>query len=66
MLKITVLFISVREMTEKEKKSGTPSSEDSLLTIVQALMCHRQGEESEGFSRRAIKSLVRKLMVQKL
>ncbi|KAL1513629.1 hypothetical protein ABEB36_003018 [Hypothenemus hampei] len=38
-----------------------PSSADACQNIVHTLMCHRQGGESEGFSRRAIESLVKKL-----
>lgn len=45
--------------------SGTgqpgPTSADACLTIVHSLMCHRQGGESESFSKRAIESLVKKL-----
>ncbi|XP_066139406.1 mothers against decapentaplegic homolog 4-like isoform X2 [Euwallacea fornicatus] len=38
-----------------------PSSADACQNIVHTLMCHRQGGESEGFARRAIESLVKKL-----
>ncbi|XP_064215312.1 mothers against decapentaplegic homolog 4 isoform X2 [Tribolium castaneum] len=38
-----------------------PSSADACLSIVHSLMCHRQGGESEGFAKRAIESLVKKL-----
>lgn len=38
-----------------------PTSADACLTIVHSLMCHRQGGESESFSKRAIESLVKKL-----
>lgn len=38
-----------------------PTSADACLSIVHSLMCHRQGGESEGFSKRAIESLVKKL-----
>lgn len=41
--------------------SGTPTSADACLSIVHSLMCHRQGGESENFSKRAIESLVKKL-----
>lgn len=41
--------------------SGTPTSADACLSIVHSLMCHRQGGESESFSKRAIESLVKKL-----
>lgn len=40
---------------------NVPSSADACQNIVHTLMCHRQGGESEGFSRRAIESLVKKL-----
>ncbi|KAF4524809.1 hypothetical protein B566_EDAN014044 [Ephemera danica] len=33
-----------------------PTSADACLSIVHSLMCHRQGGESEGFSKRAIES----------
>ena len=38
-----------------------PTSADACLSIVHSLMCHRQGGESETFSKRAIESLVKKL-----
>ncbi|XP_059471709.1 mothers against decapentaplegic homolog 4 isoform X2 [Neocloeon triangulifer] len=41
--------------------STAPTSADACLSIVHSLMCHRQGGESEGFSKRAIESLVKKL-----
>jgi len=41
--------------------SQTPTSADACLSIVHSLMCHRQGGESESFSKRAIESLVKKL-----
>ena len=41
--------------------SGTPTSADACMSIVHSLMCHRQGGESEQFSKRAIESLVKKL-----
>ncbi|CAB3366192.1 mothers against decapentaplegic homolog 4 [Cloeon dipterum] len=40
---------------------SAPTSADACLSIVHSLMCHRQGGESEGFSKRAIESLVKKL-----
>ncbi|OXU30698.1 hypothetical protein TSAR_012766 [Trichomalopsis sarcophagae] len=40
---------------------AAPTSADACLSIVHSLMCHRQGGESEGFSKRAIESLVKKL-----
>jgi MAD (mothers against decapentaplegic) family protein 4 len=42
---------------------NAPTSADACLSIVHSLMCHRQGGESEGFSKRAIESLVKKLKV---
>ncbi|KAK3921970.1 Mothers against decapentaplegic-like protein 4 [Frankliniella fusca] len=41
--------------------AGAPTSADACLSIVHSLMCHRQGGESEGFAKRAIESLVKKL-----
>lgn len=41
--------------------TGAPTSADACLSIVHSLMCHRQGGESEGFAKRAIESLVKKL-----
>uniref|UniRef100_A0A8C3AUQ6 Mothers against decapentaplegic homolog n=1 Tax=Cyclopterus lumpus TaxID=8103 RepID=A0A8C3AUQ6_CYCLU len=38
-----------------------PSSSDACLSIVHNLMFHRQGAENEGFAKRAIESLVKKL-----
>jgi len=43
--------------------AAAPTSADACLSIVHSLMCHRQGGESETFSRRAIESLVKKLKV---
>ncbi|XP_055352504.1 LOW QUALITY PROTEIN: mothers against decapentaplegic homolog 4-like [Paramacrobiotus metropolitanus] len=37
------------------------SSADACISIVHNLMCHRQGGESESFTKRAIESLVKKL-----
>lgn len=42
-----------------------PSSADACLSIVHSLMCHRQGGENEGFAKRAIESLVKKLKEKK-
>ncbi|XP_067367547.1 mothers against decapentaplegic homolog 4-like isoform X1 [Channa argus] len=42
-----------------------PSSTDACLSIVHSLMCHRQGGENEGFAKRAIESLVKKLKEKK-
>jgi len=41
--------------------AAAPTSADACLSIVHSLMCHRQGGESEAFSKRAIESLVKKL-----
>ncbi|XP_041982901.1 mothers against decapentaplegic homolog 4 isoform X2 [Aricia agestis] len=41
--------------------TAAPTSADACLSIVHSLMCHRQGGESESFSKRAIESLVKKL-----
>eukprot|EP00093_Oithona_nana_P008124 08124.XXX_447164_447766_1 [CDS] Oithona nana genome sequencing. len=41
--------------------TNAPTSADACLSIVHSLMCHRQGGESESFSKRAIESLVKKL-----
>lgn len=45
----------------EEMGSSAPTSADACLSIVHSLMCHRQGGESESFSKRAIESLVKKL-----
>ncbi|CAG0916577.1 unnamed protein product [Notodromas monacha] len=42
-----------------------PTSADACMSIVHSLMCHRQGGESEGFSKRAIESLVKKLKLKR-
>ncbi|XP_034466630.1 mothers against decapentaplegic homolog 4-like isoform X1 [Hippoglossus hippoglossus] len=44
---------------------SAPSSGDPCLSIVHSLMCHRQGGENEGFAKRAIESLVKKLKEKK-
>ncbi|KAM3873558.1 mothers against decapentaplegic homolog 4-like [Diretmus argenteus] len=44
---------------------SAPSSGDACLSIVHSLMCHRQGGENEGFAKRAIESLVKKLKEKK-
>ncbi|XP_033209923.1 mothers against decapentaplegic homolog 4 isoform X2 [Belonocnema kinseyi] len=49
----------IREMTGMAPSA--PTSADACLSIVHSLMCHRQGGESETFSKRAIESLVKKL-----
>lgn len=43
------------------QQANTPTSADACMSIVHSLMCHRQGGESEQFSKRAIESLVKKL-----
>ncbi|VVC37335.1 Hypothetical protein CINCED_3A018846 [Cinara cedri] len=43
------------------QQTSAPTSADACLSIVHSLMCHRQGWESEGFAKRAIESLVKKL-----
>uniref|UniRef100_A0A8B9RG76 Mothers against decapentaplegic homolog n=1 Tax=Astyanax mexicanus TaxID=7994 RepID=A0A8B9RG76_ASTMX len=43
----------------------TAYSSDACLSIVHSLMCHRQGGENEGFAKRAIESLVKKLKEKK-
>lgn len=45
------------------QQTSAPTSADACLSIVHSLMCHRQGWESEGFAKRAIESLVKKLKV---
>ncbi|XP_037532598.1 mothers against decapentaplegic homolog 4 [Nematolebias whitei] len=45
--------------------SPAPSSTDACLSIVHSLMCHWQGGENEGFAKRAIESLVKKLKEKK-
>ncbi|XP_031431778.1 mothers against decapentaplegic homolog 4 isoform X2 [Clupea harengus] len=44
---------------------NAPNSNDACLSIVHSLMCHRQGGENEGFAKRAIESLVKKLKEKK-
>lgn len=58
---MTCIAFSVQEMTAMT--SNAPTSADACLSIVHSLMCHRQGGESEGFAKRAIESLVKKLKV---
>jgi hypothetical protein len=60
---MTCVTFSVQEMTTIT--SNAPTSADACLSIVHSLMCHRQGGESEGFAKRAIESLVKKLKVPK-
>lgn len=53
------------ENMHRNSSDRTPSSNDACLSIVHSLMCHRQGGESEGFAKRAIESLVKKLKEKK-
>lgn len=55
--------VIVRDMVQMPPPppSNAPTSADACLSIVHSLMCHRQGGESEGFAKRAIESLVKKL-----
>lgn len=55
------LFIAVVRDMGGAMPTAAPTSADACLSIVHSLMCHRQGGESEGFSKRAIESLVKKL-----
>ncbi|XP_075884817.1 mothers against decapentaplegic homolog 4-like isoform X2 [Nelusetta ayraudi] len=55
-------------MTMAALSPAPPSSGgggDACLSVVRSLMCHRQGAEDEGFARRAIESLVKKLKEKK-
>jgi len=45
------------------QQTSALTSADACLSIVHSLMCHRQGWEREGFAKRAIESLVKKLKV---
>lgn len=58
-----LLIVIVRDMVQMPPPppSNAPTSADACLSIVHSLMCHRQGGESEGFAKRAIESLVKKL-----
>ncbi|CAI6372858.1 unnamed protein product [Macrosiphum euphorbiae] len=47
--------------TREMQQTSAPTSADACLSIVHSLMCHRQGWEREGFAKRAIESLVKKL-----
>ncbi|XP_075146184.1 smad/Smad4 homolog Medea isoform X2 [Haematobia irritans] len=51
----------IRDIVQMPPPSNAPTSADACLSIVHSLMCHRQGGESEGFAKRAIESLVKKL-----
>ena len=52
---------TTKSRTEPKMSANAPTSADACLSIVHSLMCHRQGGESEAFSKRAIESLVKKL-----
>ncbi|XP_017847953.1 mothers against decapentaplegic homolog 4 isoform X1 [Drosophila busckii] len=60
---VTPQDMIVRDMVQMPQPppSNAPTSADACLSIVHSLMCHRQGGESEGFAKRAIESLVKKL-----
>ncbi|KAL4083384.1 hypothetical protein QTP88_028708 [Uroleucon formosanum] len=47
--------------TREMQQTSALTSADACLSIVHSLMCHRQGWEREGFAKRAIESLVKKL-----
>ncbi|KAG5264290.1 hypothetical protein AALO_G00252060 [Alosa alosa] len=51
--------------TDVRMSVNPPNSNDACLSIVHSLMCHRQGGENEGFAKRAIESLVKKLKEKK-
>ncbi|XP_062342843.1 mothers against decapentaplegic homolog 4-like isoform X1 [Osmerus eperlanus] len=53
------------QLTTSIMSVNPPSSNDACLSIVHSLMCHRQGGENEGFAKRAIESLVKKLKEKK-
>nr|XP_019963809.1 PREDICTED: mothers against decapentaplegic homolog 4-like isoform X3 [Paralichthys olivaceus] len=63
-LYIQSLYTSLLQVTMSVLDSA-PSSGDPCLSIVHSLMCHRQGGENEGFAKRAIESLVKKLKEKK-
>ena len=54
-------FKQSEKITIDKMSTNAPTSADACLSIVHSLMCHRQGGESETFSKRAIESLVKKL-----
>lgn len=54
-------LVSVSEKKMAGLPANAPTSADACLSIVHSLMCHRQGGETEVFSKRAIESLVKKL-----
>ncbi|CAI6377763.1 unnamed protein product [Macrosiphum euphorbiae] len=47
--------------TKEVQQTSTPTSANACSSIVQSLMCYRQGWEREAFAKRAIESLVKKL-----
>ena len=55
------LLTNLNELDIYKMSTNAPTSADACLSIVHSLMCHRQGGESETFSKRAIESLVKKL-----
>uniref|UniRef100_A0A3B4YYX7 Mothers against decapentaplegic homolog n=1 Tax=Stegastes partitus TaxID=144197 RepID=A0A3B4YYX7_9TELE len=57
--------LSRAESADMSVLGSAPSSADACLSIVHSLMCHRQGGENEGFAKRAIESLVKKLKEKK-
>ncbi|XP_059412752.1 mothers against decapentaplegic homolog 4-like isoform X2 [Carassius carassius] len=57
--------LSSNNTTDVRMSVNPPNSNDACLSIVHSLMCHRQGGENEGFAKRAIESLVKKLKEKK-
>jgi len=62
---MSIFFLSLNHPKGMSELSPPPSSSDACLSIVHSLMCHRQGGENEGFAKRAIESLVKKLKEKK-
>lgn len=60
-----IFFLPLSETSHRKMSVNAPSSNDACLSIVHSLMCHRQGGENEGFAKRAIESLVKKLKEKK-
>jgi len=50
-------------LSQRNASTSVPTSADACLSIVHSLMCHRQLWERQGFAKRAIESLVKKLNV---
>lgn len=66
LLSVTSWIFSVPCQVSMSVLGPAPSSSaDACLSIVHSLMCHRQGAENEGFAKRAIESLVKKLKERK-